>query len=94
MRACSRLALVLTVALLCAAFASEALAAPGSFVWKHAANPSAGEDSLSVSAPGPGGSVYAAGVEGAYPDVDIWVVKYRADGTQAIVPPSFHLPGI
>ena len=83
MRACSRLALVLAVALLCAAFASEAFAAPGSIVWKKAANPSAGSNDLSLSAPGPGGGVYAAGMEGAYPDVDIWVVRYRANGTQA-----------
>jgi hypothetical protein len=80
MRTSSRLALVLAVAVVCAAGAAEALAAPGAFVWKKTPNPTAGEDALSLCAPGPAGSVYVAGTTGAYPDGDIWVALFKPGG--------------
>ena len=83
MRRVPRLALAVAIAVACAAFAGQAVAAPGAFVWKETPNPTAGNDALHLCAGGPAGAVYAAGTQGDYPDADIWVVKYEAGGAQA-----------
>jgi hypothetical protein len=89
MRATSRLALVALVVVLVvvifAVAAGVAGAAPGSFVWKKALDPTTAGDGLYFSAPGPSGSVYAGGGSGwvSATHADIWLVKYRASGAQA-----------
>jgi hypothetical protein len=82
MRTGSRLALILAVAIVCGAFAAQALAGPGAYVWKKYQNPTAGGDDLYLCARGPGGSVYGAGIRGVGPAYDFWVVKYRASGVR------------
>jgi hypothetical protein len=89
MRFTSRLALAALVAALVivsfAVAAAVAGAAPGSFVWKRALDPTTKGDGLYLCARGPAASVYACGSLGWEPAAagDIWLVKYRAVGTQA-----------
>ena len=83
---------VLLVALLAlaaaAAFgAGEARAGSGDLVWKHALDPTTHGDALWLCAPAPGGGMYACGttgwIQGDMTSTDIWVVRYRANGTEA-----------
>jgi len=89
MRVTSRLALtalvVTLVVIILAVAAGASGAAPGSFVWKKALDPTTNGDGLYLCARGPSASVYACGslgwVSGATDHV--WLVKYTAGGAKA-----------
>ena len=54
-------------------------APPGSVVWKKTPDPTKGQDRLYLSARGPSGSLYAAGMAGSNKG-DIWITRYKASG--------------